>query len=346
MNTIKILNDQVDVPVEFILDNAYAGEDDLVLATSSLIEGIGNKYSDLDIYVFKTQLPTAGQIKHSKHHRVLTTNRTIVSGSNINDVEDEEILLVHTVIPGTDIKVDVEFKTFQSIEKIADKVDSLFEYSVNNLEMLSKQLLPRENSIIHRIFNALPVKNESKLSEIQSLFSKEKYCYLAYRWLASDFSVLLDIFGALSKRELDRAVEMSQCNLKSQLQAFLHIKGCTNVDPKWMYTYLHESDCEEIRHLRASFFDLVYFFGYDMTQNLDKEKYVLDCLDFCDRIFDYTVEVLNEYSLTPDNDNSLTLLAERYNVNDIDDSSYEYMEYTYRSKVYTKGTEPTRSWIS
>lgn len=346
MKSIKILDGEVTVPVQFILDNAYAGDDDLVIATSSLIEGIGNKFSDLDIYVFRENLPKAKEIDFEKHHRVLTVNRIIVTSANISEVENEEVFLVHTVIPETDIKVDVEFKTYRSIAEVANKVESLFEYATSNLEMLSKYLEDRENSIIHRIFEALPIKNERKLKEIQAKFSKEKYCYLAYRWLASDFSILLDIFGAISKGERDRAVEICQINLKRQMQAYLHINGCTNVDPKWMYTYLQESKKQDIASLSGDFFKLIYFIDYQMEKNSDKERYVLDCLDFCDQIYNLSISVLDEYSVTPNNIKSIELLANRYDLKNIDVGSYEYMEYTYRSKVYVKGTEPTRLWIS
>ena len=346
MKSIKILNDQVDVPVQFILKNAYAGEDDLVIATSSLIEGIGNKYSDLDIYVFKKALPKAKEIQFEKHHRVITTNRTIVTSKNISEVGKEDVFLVHTVIPETDIKVDVEFKTYQSIGEVAGKVASLFDYAISNLEMLSKYLNDRENSIIHRIFEAVPIKNESKLEEIKALFSREKYCYLAYRWLASDFSILLDIFGALSKNEYDRAVDICQINMKRQLQAFLHLKGCTNVDPKWMYTYLNDSKELEVELMSDEFFKLIYFIGYQMESGSEKRKYVLDCIDFCDRIYALSIDILDEYPVTPRNAKSLELLADRYDLKNTDVRSYEFMEYTYRSKVYVEGAEPTRLWIS
>ncbi|HEX3850064.1 MAG TPA: aspartate aminotransferase family protein, partial [Polyangiaceae bacterium] len=68
----SLLNDTVHVSHSFVLENCYAKPSDTVVLASSLIEGMGNKYSDLDAYVFCERLLHPSEVRRLDHHRVLT----------------------------------------------------------------------------------------------------------------------------------------------------------------------------------------------------------------------------------------------------------------------------------
>ncbi|MET0106404.1 MAG: hypothetical protein ABW072_14870 [Sedimenticola sp.] len=341
---ISILDGSVTVSHDFILENAYAGDDDVVIAASSLVEGIGNKYSDLDIYVIKKALPKASEIDLERHHRVITADREIVSSDNLDQVSEQDVLVIHTVIPGTNIKVDVEFKTFAYFDRLAARVDELFNYAANNLEMLSKVLTDRDNSIFHRLLNAVVIKNEADYQQLNKKFNPDQYCYLAYRWLASDFSVLLDIFGAASRQEWDRCIEISRINILHEMQAYIHLLGCTNIDPKWMLTYLDKLQGKQHGNIRENFYRLFYLQGVAYDSGRSKQDYMLECLDFCDELFHLSRTQLLRNPCYPSGKEAIAKLQSRFKLSDV--FTYEVMEYQYRAKVYESSYTPTREWLN
>lgn len=341
---IEVLGGEVKIPTSFILNNAYHSDGDIVLATSSLIEGIGNKYSDLDIYVIRDRMPRVFEIEPSNHHRAITVSRTIVTEENRKIIADEEVFLIHTVLPGTEIKVDVEFKTFAYFDKLSENIQELFEYACDNLEMFSKYLPDRDNSVIHRIFSAKSLTSSEKFQTLKKKFNRQHYSYIAYRWLASDFSILLDIFGAASKNEWDRCVEMSRVNLARQVQGYLHLLGCTNVDQKWMLTYLDGFDTGEVKLIKKRYLELFYFVGVDLKNSFTKRLYVEKSLDFCDRLFHLSRKYLMSNPNYPSGKTALIHLKSRFSLTH--NFSYEKMEYLYRAKAYAVGIVPTKYWMS
>lgn len=340
---VSLLDGSVSVSHDFILKNAYAGDDDIVIAASSLIEGIGNKYSDLDIYVIRQTLPKASEIELVQHHRVITVEREIVSADNLAQVSGKDILVIHTVIPGTNIKVDVEFKTYDYFDQLAAWVDELFRYAANNLEMLSKGLTDRDNSIFHRLLNAIVIKNDAGYQALKNKYNPDQYCYLAYRWLASDFSILLDIFGAASKQEWDRCTELSRINILHEMQAYIHLLGCTNVDPKWMLIFLDKLQGEQHAKIRQRFYQLFYLQGVSYDSEQSKYTYMLECLDFCDDLFHLSRNQLARNSCYPSGKTAIEKLRSRFNLSQ--GFTYEAMEYQYRAKVYARSHTPTREWL-
>ena len=155
---VTVLDGAVCIPIEFIRRCYHAQSSDIVLATSSLVEGLGNKFSDLDIYVFRNALPRVEDIPVGEHHRVVTTERRVVT-PHLTAHPDERVALIHTVVPDTDIKVDVEFRTLDQMSALFDKVARLFAYASTNLELFAQRLQDREASLVHRVFSARPIQN-------------------------------------------------------------------------------------------------------------------------------------------------------------------------------------------
>src|ERR1700743_3329478 len=190
--SLPVLDGQLQVDTSFVLDNCYAAEGDAVIMAGSLVEGMGNRYSDLDVYVFCESPKLSSAVNLDGHYRVISNARKIVRDRD----GDCEVMLVHTVLPQSGVKVDVEFKTYRELAQLQVRVDEIFAYARQNLVLLSQRLSFREESLMHRLFTGTVLLGAQKLEDFRSGFSKAKYCYLAYRWSASDFSVLLDLMGS------------------------------------------------------------------------------------------------------------------------------------------------------
>ena len=275
---VRDLGGRVAVPHSFILDNTYAREGDIVIVAGTLIEGIGNAYSDIDVYVITDRLRALREVDTGRHHRVISVDREILK----NGMPDREVLLIHTVVPGTEIKVDVEFRTFAEIDALFGRLNDLFEHATKSLILLVPVLSERQESLIHRMFHGVPILDVPGYHRMMQGIDRSRYAYLQYRWKASDFSVLIDLLGTWQNGELDRSVDIARENLITQMFAYVHLLGATNSRRKWL---LREIDrhltSPEDRRVREAFMAHLYLRGTETDEG--KKTYVRTSLDLVRR---------------------------------------------------------------
>ncbi len=332
-----LLGGELRLPWDDVLSLSYAKPGDVVVVCGTLVEGLGNRYSDIDIYVIGDRLPAAAELDLERHHRVIDRKREIVRESGTA----EPVSLVHTVVPGTSIKVDVEYRTFADIHKVFGEVRAIYAYATKNLVLLTKRLAFRDESMIHRLFNGIAIRNEGQFAELMKGIDRDDYRYLAYRWFASDFSVLLDVLGAADAGDWERAADLARENLITQMGAYLHLHGATNFRRKWilrLFPVLPEVDSD----LHSRFREL-YFFPHT-TSDRARREYVESSLDFVDELYARGISVIERCRRWPSGEEALALLARDRDMSR-DPSDYGRMEYTYRAKAYRRDSEPTKSWL-
>jgi hypothetical protein len=335
--TIHILNNTIAVDVDFIKSQCYLKSNDIVFLAGSLVEGMGNLYSDLDVYVVTDELRSSTSIDIGRHYRVLSTDRDIMREGS----PPKPVLLIHTVLPNSKIKVDVEFRTFKDLGLLNHRINTMFEYACDNLIMLSKRLEPREEFIIHRLLNCIPIVNEGAISDLLSGFSRSQYAYLSYRWFASDFSVLLDLLGAWHQGHLQLAADIAREQIIQDVTGYLCLLGVTNIRRKWTLSYLEKVAIDPA--LKQRFLDCFFFTDTDTKQK--KLQYVEKALDLVDDIFDASQPLLEQIPSVPVGDRALAKLRQEVNMDPSGGEDYVEMEYGYRSKPYGRRGTPTRNLL-
>ena len=339
-SAFEVLGGRVTVPHSFVLENTYARPGDVVVVAGTLIEGIGNVYSDIDVYVVTDRLRELHEVDTARHHRVVSVQREILR----NGMPDRQVLLVHTVVPGTDIKVDVEFRTFAEIEALLCRIEELYQRATTSLILLVPVLSEREESVIHRLLHGVPILHHEGYERLMQRLQRFRYCYLQYRWKASDFSVLIDLLGTWQNGELDRAVDIARENLVTQMHAYVHLKGGTNSRRKWLLQQVDQYlMTPEDRQLRAAFLDHLYLRGTETDHG--KQRYVHTSLDVVDEIFRLSEHALRANPEYPSGEAALAVLRENHERSDRD-HHYAIMEFDYRAKVYGLRREPTRAWLT
>lgn len=330
---VELLKGTISVDVDFITSQCYLLPNDLVILAGSLVEDMGNRYSDLDVYVIADELRSGDMIDVRRHHRVLTVDRDILrEGDPLKQVR-----LIHTVLPHSKIKVDVEFRTRRELEQMFDEVRSMHAYACDNLIMMSKRLKPRDEFIIHRLFNCVPIVNESALDALRSQLSRPQYAYLSYRWFASDFSVLLDLLGAWHQGRIDLAADLARELVVLEMTAFLCLLGVTNVRRKWLLAYVEQIEMDST--IRQRFLESFFFQGADNTQQ--KMALVERSLDLIDDIYDASCPLLERLP-NPSGEQALAKLRREVRLDPTEGEEYVEMEYNFRAKPYGQKGTPTR----
>ena len=331
--TIRLLRGTIAVDVSFIISQCYVQPGDIVILAGSLVENMGNLYSDLDVYVITDALRTSAAIDIGRHHRVLSIDRDIMR----EGVPPKPVFLIHTVLPHSKIKIDVEFKTRKELGLLFDEVRSMHAYACENLIMLSKRLKPRDEFIIHRLFNCHPLVNETALRTLTSQLSRPQYAYLSYRWFASDFSVLLDLLGAWHQARIDLAADLARELVILEMTAYLCLLGVTNIRRKWLLPYVEQTAMAPL--LRQRFFETFFFKNADSPQH--KAVHVENCLDLIDDIYDASRPLLDQLP-NPSGEHALVKLRQEVNLDPSGGMDYAEMEYSFRAKPYGQKGTPTR----
>lgn len=333
-DSLHLLDGSVKLPVQFILDNAYLSEGDAAFVGGSLIEGLGNRHSDVDVHVLVRETLTASMIRTQSHYRILSRDRALVDG----ELPDQDVFLIHTVIPGTHIKIDIEYRTFAEVEKLVATVGEIFAYATRSLILLTKTLPVREMAFLHRIFNCADIKNTVYLNELRERIGVNRFLYIMYRWKASDFSVLLDILGAWEENELIRCADLARENMVKQFHAYCHLCGNTNYHRKWIIPYARKLNVgKEI----SNKFEALLLTGSFATENELKE-FILQTLDFCDVLFRIGVPLIETQEEYPSGEAAIRLLDTHVKE---EAGEYSEMEVVYRKKAYGINGLPTREWF-
>lgn len=322
---LTVLDGKVFIPEKTLLSGVVARPGDLVIVSGTLVEGVGNEFSDIDIHVLCKERPKPSDFSLQDHHRLLTVGRSIVRCNS----EEDEVFLVHSPVPGTAIKIDVEYDTLETIERIERTINELFDYASQNLVLLTKEMSERDQLLFHRIETG-KIWSGSSAFRIDPVL-REKLRYLLYRWQASDFMMLLDCVGAARKSEWLRAVDIARECLMQQSAAFVALLGGLNTRRKWVSTYLRALGSASHPHIVAEFMRL--YPGAPAPSDRVCERYVVDVLDFIDRLYDEGRQLLAGFDLIPLGEEADRLLA-----NDRDhsalESMYSEMEYEYRRRAY------------
>ncbi|MFV8907666.1 hypothetical protein ABQ333_20765 [Serratia fonticola] len=333
--SVEMLDGELILPLQYIFDNAYLKKSDAAFIGGSLIENTGNNYSDVDVHVITETLLREKDIELGRHYRVLSSDRSILTGSK----PSEDVFLIHTVVPGSHVKVDIEYRTLVDIEKLAAKVRETFDYAVQSLVLLTKYMDNREMAFIHRLFNSIDLCGDDSLNRLRHQIGKHRFEYLMYRWKASDFAVLLDLLGAWEREDWVRCADMARENMVTQFQAYTHLCGNTHYSRKWIITYAKRYTNE------VSLFEryITLLMANCGLSSESQREYILSTIDFVDEIFKASHEILKLEPSFPSGSSACASIDEYFKTA-ID--TYSEMEKEYRKKAYGISRQPTRNWFN
>ncbi|HDT4619750.1 TPA: hypothetical protein QHO11_000040 [Klebsiella oxytoca] len=311
----------IDVDLRDYLSPLKIKDGDVVIASGTLVEGIGNEFSDIDIYIITDKLRNTQEIDISGFFRVISPEKEILK----NDSE-QDILLVHLPVEKTGVKVDVEFKTFDDVNQISHTLLSNYKYAVKNHILLTKEMPERHLSFMHRIHNSVCLFNNEGLSDIQGKFPVDVINYYLYRLNASDFADLLDIIGAWNKNEISRCFDLARENLIKQMLAYICLVGNTDYKRKWLLTRMKQVGINQDLYDRF----LILFLR---SKIMSDKEYIVETIRMVDEIYSLSALFFSETknNVMPTAQNVLSWLDhERNNC----DKEYEKAEVDYRCKAY------------
>jgi hypothetical protein len=330
---VELLGGRLIIPEELLRRCSLVDTRICAFLGGSLIEGMGNIFSDLDIYSVGDALPRLADFADGDIHRLLTPDRRILRPG---DHPETQVFLAHYSLGASRMKVDVEFQSIDNVMALAERVRELHAYAATNLVLLTRKLAEREEDFVTRLLNGRPLAAPEMFAKMQTWFDRKQFLYLAYRLRASDFAHLLDLMGAWSEGDADRAVDLARENMITQMQAYLHLKGMMNPRRKWLLKFVDRLLVDEAE-LADRFRRLFFFNGKE-----NAEQFLHETLNLIDELYARSERLLIENDSAPTGSKALALLLKDRKLSD---SQYADLEFEYRAKVYGQPGRPTREFL-
>jgi hypothetical protein len=260
---ISLLNGRVHLDPTEVLSHSRAESRDVVVLSGTLLEGIGNLYSDLDVYVISEQLPQQGPDTQSiqvvrEDGRVRRLNETLEKAGNI--------------------VLDVQYYTFKELATLARSLDELYAESKRSTRIFRKTLHPDDEDLIHKLLTGTILHDGTGVFDSRATFDAGKFCFLKYRNEMAGYAEFRDLVGSWTDADLDSCLYNIRTYLISQVSGMMFLAGNTNPRPKWFVRRLGALG-EEYLELRERVMTWMHGARHTQAQKLEAVEVACDLID-------------------------------------------------------------------
>lgn len=229
-----------------------------VYLSGSLVEGLGNCGSDVDLFVIGNREP-AGPLVIRKDGFAISIH---FAGRR---------------------RIDFEYWPRHAVDQIADK---LARVRLGE-DFVAEKLAPVEELFVHRLFIGLPLRDAPDLLALQALFDLKRFSgYLTQQAIHRIDGAQEDLRGMLEERQWDVAVFRARDLLELSADAWSFHRGRTNPLPKWRPRLLERlGDDPQAQQVRRTLWELEFpFAAFGCPESRAVEAHVRRCMAFSEQV--------------------------------------------------------------
>lgn len=248
-----------------ILDTFGYGSEDLIYVGGSLIEGLGNNYSDLDVFVLTKDL----------------NNHDITA-----DYKFSSTKVAFSRIEG--INCDIEYWPLPVIEDLFTQFNQM-DFSDTSVRVVNQLSIDTSAdqlvSTVNRLINGVAIYNEEKVTQlIQSLKIEHFYRWMVRYYVNCVDNSFDDIIGNLEAGQYEVSVMVAREMCLALIRAYLYSKEIAIDRDKWIYpklAKLAETDSQAKKVLK----DFTYlYFQFPLQEKEDYKNNVETMVRFSHKI--------------------------------------------------------------
>lgn len=193
---IKALEEHLDV--EDLISNLKLDPNDIAFLSGSVIErevnplgaGIGNKRSDIDVYIIKSDSTFLSEDVKNGYNKQVNTNYFF----RLNDLAIEVTVFYYDHI----YEIISKIKSFKMSSEI--RIRSQLKFS-------SKWRDYQVNEFLNRFNYSVPIYGKEAYKKLKEDFSLTNYCYIYEKILISNLDNFIpDVLGNLEENQIDTAL--------------------------------------------------------------------------------------------------------------------------------------------
>lgn len=215
---IELLGGRIAVDPYELLGRSRATDQDVAVLSGTLLEGFGNLYSDLDLYVIGDELPDKGpdtpaMLVIREDGCVRRVNETLGEPANI--------------------LLDVQYYTFRELDTLARSLRTLYQESRQSTQIYRKTLHHEDEDLIHKLLTGRVLQDGTGAFDARRTFDPGMFCFLKYRNEVGGYAEFRDLVGSWTAADLDTCIYNTRNYLISQVSGMMFLAGSTNPRPKW-----------------------------------------------------------------------------------------------------------------
>lgn len=234
-----------DIPTSVIFDCEQLhriAKDDFVYLSGSLVEGLGNAWSDIDVYVVSDLKPVGDSI--TAEGAAAVSNHLLESR-----------------------RIDYEYWPPAYLDELATRLANL-----RPGQRVTGVLSLVDEVFLHRLLIGLPLSNEGALARAQSRIRKDDFAlYLSKKAIEATNGIFEDVGGMIESGDVEAGLFRCRDLLAAALDAFVHSRGQTNPNPKWRIKVAARV-FEGAPDLAASLYDPYWKLAFPHAQALRRDR--------------------------------------------------------------------------
>ena len=315
----KVIIEDTDFSFETdeLFNNLPLGQDSQAVFCSTLVEGIGNFGSDVDLYVLcdryskVTELPRSFReyywVEYVDGNGVPLASIAIDS-ANYPRTSYVKMLCWHD--PANGIKVDAEFIEFREVLGLIKKLDDYFQMACETTVESGFDFPTRDILFLHRFSSGIPLNSINRYEELFRKIDIEKLCFVLHRNVLQGFHPIKDIIGNFREEKYELAAFLSHRYLSQEALAFSHLLGNSNVRIKWLLPFIEQYSGEH-SSLFARYKSLLFRNGSQSHQ-----EYVLEAFDYIDKLYAASRTIYDNSNSIPSTQHFRTLILDEISTYD------------------------------
>jgi hypothetical protein len=271
---IELLNGRVTIGAGELLGRSGATDRDIVVLSGTLLEGFGNLYSDLDLYVIGDDLPV-----QSHDGAALSVVR-----------EDGRVRRVNeTLTESANILLDVQYYTFRELDTLTRSLSTLYLESRQSTGIFRKTLHHEDEDLIHKLLTGTILQDGTGTFDADEIFDPGMFCFLKYRNHVGGYAEFRDLVGSWTAGDLNTCLFNTRDYLIAQVAAMMFLAGSSNPRPKWFIRKLESLD-EEYSRLRDG---VMLWLNSERWTEQQKREGVETACDLIDLTYSYARRLLD-----------------------------------------------------
>jgi hypothetical protein len=215
---IELLDGRLVINAVELLSRSRAKDGDIVVLSGTLLEGFGNLYSDLDLYVIGERLP--------KKAAGVPDTLVVREDGRVRRINE-------TLAISTNILLDVQYYTFRELDTLARSLNTLYQESRQSTRIFRKTLHHEDEDLIHKLLTGKVLQDDTTGFDPRKTFDPERFCFLKYRNESAGYAEFRDLVGSWTAGDLDTCLYNMRSYLIAQVSGMMFLAGSTNPRPKW-----------------------------------------------------------------------------------------------------------------
>lgn len=274
---IELLGGRLSADAGYLVSRSRARPEDLVVLSGTLLEGFGNEYSDLDVYVIGHELPEA----------------TAEDASSTVVREDSRVRRrAEKLASAADAMLDIQYYTLQELQTLARSLNELYRESRRSTQIFRKTLHGEDEDLIHKLMTGRILQEGAHQFDARSVFDVAKFCFLKYRNEIGGYPEFRDLAGSWIDGDLDTCLLNTRGYLIAQVSGMMFLAGSTNPRPKWFVRRL-QSLGDEYTPLRTG---TLRWLCSGWTSTARKREAITSACDLMDVAYEHVRALLGSNS--------------------------------------------------